>query len=113
MRFILIISLCLFNLCTYAQKISGNIKDESGKPVQASTAFLYKASDSALVKMSVANNEGVYEFISIKAGRYFLKISNVGFQIKYIDPFEYNGNDFIVPAIVLSKNATTLSKVVI
>ena len=113
MRYLVIISLCLLGPSAYSQKISGTIKDESGRPVQASTAFLYKASDSALVKISVANNAGAYEFISIKPGRYFLKISNVGFQIKYIDPFEYNGDDFIVPSIVLSKNATTLSNVVI
>jgi outer membrane receptor protein involved in Fe transport len=100
-------------MCSYSQKIKGNVQDESGRPVQASTAFLYKASDSVLVKMSVANNEGEYEFISIKAGKYFLKISNVGYQTKYVDPFEFKGNDFTVPAIVLSKNATTLSGVVI
>ncbi len=113
MRYVVIISLCLLSVCAYSQKISGTIKDESGKPVQASTAFLYKASDSGLVKMSVANNQGVYEFISIKPGRYFLKISNVGYQIKYIDPFEYNANDFMVPAIVLLKNTTTLKSVVV
>ena len=95
----------------YSQKISGVIKDESGIPVPASTAFLYKAADSALVKMSASNNSGVYEFISIKPGNYFVKISNVGFKNRYSQKFTYNGNELTVPEIILSKNIASLTRV--
>ncbi|CAN5608574.1 outer membrane beta-barrel family protein [soil metagenome] len=105
--------LCFFSIYTYAQKISGNVKDESGKAISASTAFLYKAQDSSLVKMSVANNKGEYEFIAIKAGRYFLQISNVGFQAKYVATFNYDGNGLSVPTMVMEKITATLSDVVV
>ncbi|MEO8762896.1 MAG: outer membrane beta-barrel family protein [Ginsengibacter sp.] len=113
MRILFLLGFCIINFYAAAQKISGVIKDESGNPVPASTAFLYKFQDSSLVKMSVGNKEGFYELIAIKAGKYFLKISSVGFQNKYIDPFEYDGDDFIVPAIVLLKNVTRLNNIVI
>ena len=95
----------------YSQKINGVIKDESGIPVPASTVFLYKATDSALVKMSASNNSGIYEFISIKPGNYFVKISNVGFKNRYSQKFTYNGNELTVPEIILSKNIASLTRV--
>jgi len=95
----------------YSQKISGVIKDESGIPVPASTVFLYKATDSALVKMSASNNSGIYEFISIKPGNYFVKVSNVGFKNRYSQKFTYNGNELTVPEIILSKNIASLTRV--
>lgn len=113
MRIWFITCFSVITICANAQKISGTIKDESGNPVPSSTAFLYKTADSSLVKMSVGNGEGVYEFISIKPGKYFLKISSVGFQNKYSGLFEYNGNDFRVPRIVLSKNIARLNNIVI
>jgi len=96
---------------SYTQKISGVIRDESGAPVPASTAFLYKSADSALVKMSASNNAGTYEFIAIKPGNYFVKISNVGFKNRYSQKFVYNGNDLKVPEIILSKNIARLTNI--
>jgi iron complex outermembrane recepter protein len=113
MRILFTACLCVITICATAQKISGIIKDEPGNPVPALTAFLYKAADSSLVKMSVGNNEGVYEFVSIIPGKYFLKVSSVGFQVKYSGLFEYAGNDLTIPTIVLSKNITRLNNIVI
>lgn len=113
MRFFAIIFLCFCGIFASAQKISGNIKDESGKVLLSSTALLYLDRDSSLVRTSVANNKGEYEFIAIKAGRYFLKISNVGFQDKYAATFNYDGNVFRVPLIILKKNTATLNDVVV
>src|SRR5258705_9940469 len=104
MRYLVTFFFCILIMHGYSQKISGVIKDESGIPVPASTVFLYKAADSALVKMSAGNNSGIYEFISIKPGNYFVKISNVGFKNRYSQKFTYNGNDLAVPEIILSKN---------
>ena len=111
MRTILSIFFCLLMVRSYTQKISGVIRDESGAPVPASTAFLYKSADSALVKMSASNNAGAYEFIAIKPGNYFVKISNVGFKTRYSQKFSYNGNDLKVPEIILSKNIARLTNI--
>ena len=74
MRYLVTFFFCILIMHGYSQKISGVVKDESGIPVPASTAFLYKAADSALVKMSASNNSGIYEFISIKPGNYFVRV---------------------------------------
>jgi iron complex outermembrane recepter protein len=111
MRYLVTFFFCILIMQGYAQKISGVIKDESGIPTPASTVFLYKAADSALVKMSASNNSGIYEFISIKPGNYFVKISNVGFKNRYSQKFTYDGNEFTVPEIILSKNIASLTNV--
>ncbi len=113
MRVLFVVCFCIINIYANAQKISGAVKDESGNLVPASTAFLYKASDSSLAKMSVGNSDGIYEFVSIKPGKYFLKISNVGFQNNYSGSIEYAGNDLRVPTIILSKNVARLNNIVI
>ncbi len=113
MRILFIICFCVINIWANAQKISGIVKDEPGNPVASSTAFLYNAADSSLVKMGVGNSNGVYEFVLINPGKYFLKISSVGFQNNYSGLFEYAGNDFKVPTIVLSKNLARLNNIVI
>ena len=113
MRILFVVCFCVINMYADAQKISGVIKDEPGNPVPASTVFLYKAADSSLVKMSVGNGEGFYELISIKPGKYFLKVSSVGFQNNYSTLFEYNGNDFTAPTIILSKSIGRLNNIVI
>ncbi|MEP6928112.1 MAG: outer membrane beta-barrel family protein [Ginsengibacter sp.] len=113
MRYLFIFFFSILIMHSYSQKISGAIKDEAGIPVPASTAFLYKAADSALVKMSVSNSLGVYEFISIKPGNYFVKISNVAFKNKYSQKFAYNGNELTVPEIFVSKSIGSLTNVVV
>ena len=42
-----------------------------------------------------------------------MKFSNVGFEVKYLDPFEYTGNNFELPQVKLAKTTTTLSNVVV
>lgn len=82
-------------LSTKAQnstKITGQIKDNSGKAISAATVVLYAAKDSALVKTSVSDSKGNYELPLIKAGSYFVSSSVVGMQKTSSAIFEVKEN---------------------
>ena len=60
--------------------IKGLVKDEKGKPVNAATVTLYKAKDSALVKVAITDKDGIADFENISFGNYILKVSMINFQ---------------------------------
>src|SRR5450631_1014664 len=63
--------------------ISGTVRAFDSRPVEAATVSLLKARDSSLVKISVSNNLGNYEFEKLKKGIYLLRVTAVG-QLRYV-----------------------------
>ena len=61
-------------------KITGEIRDNNGKALNAATIMLFRAKDSVLVKTEVTNTTGVYEFRQVKPGNYFTRTSVVNMQ---------------------------------
>ena len=95
-------------------KITGAVKDDTGKGAAAATVSLLKAADSALVKMAVSDPAGAFEFSNINEGTYLLSVTGVGFSKTLSKPFAYNGVQSVnVPAIVVASNAANLSAVVV
>jgi len=70
-------------------KISGTIKSADDKVIDAATISLLKSKDSVLVKISVSDKNGVFEFENIKAGKYFITADAVGYG-------KYSGTAFDV-----------------
>ena len=64
-------------------KVAGKITDEKLKPVEYVTVLLLKAKDSSMVKASLTENEGHYQFETNQAGKYLISISMVGFEKTY------------------------------
>ena len=59
-------------------KISGKVIDGSHKTIEAATISLLNAKDSSVVKYSVADKTGSYQFEEIPAGQYMVSVSAVG-----------------------------------
>ncbi|MEP7163545.1 MAG: TonB-dependent receptor [Ferruginibacter sp.] len=99
---------------SYAQKISGSIKDEQDKTVAGASASLKRAKDSSLVKLSVSSATGKYEFLNVPPGKYFVNVSHVGKMPQNSPVIEVSGNgDAVVPEITLSKVPANLKAVVV
>ena len=97
-----------------AQNISGSIKDEQDKTIAGASASLKRAKDSSLVKLSVSNATGKYEFTNIPPGKYFVNVSHVGKMPQNSAAIEVSGNgDVIVPELTLSKVPANLKAVVV
>ncbi|MFL5787626.1 MAG: outer membrane beta-barrel protein, partial [Flavisolibacter sp.] len=94
-------------------KISGSVMDGSAKRLQSATVSLLKAKDSSLVKLAVTDKAGQYEFLNIKAGKYLLSVTSVGFSKKFSDEFEINGNDITAPDLVINQRSKDLNEVTV
>jgi len=98
----------------FTQQITGTVKDQQGKPVSGSTVSLLNAKDSSVVKLSASNNEGQYSFNSIKAGKYLVGITHVGYANSYSAGFEFSGaGETTVPSVPLNKLAAELRGVTV
>jgi len=92
-----LIAIALFcSLLSKAQtteKITGSITNNDGKAIAAATVLLKKATDSAIVKTAVTNSTGAYTIEGIKAGDYFITISNIGFATASLPKFTLSAGE--------------------
>jgi iron complex outermembrane recepter protein len=73
---------------TQTGSVSGNIVDESKKPVESATISLLQAKDSSKVRQIVSDKAGHYQFGDIKSGQYLLSASSVGRTTAWSSGFE-------------------------
>lgn len=67
--------------------VNGAVLDEQNKPIDYATVGLFKAADSSLVKTALTSTDGKFEFTSVNAGNYFVKVNMMGYSI-------HKGNTF-------------------
>ncbi len=111
--FLALLSMFVLSRPSHAQKISGQIQQADGAPAEFATVLLYQALDTTLVKGSISDAGGAYEFENIAAGRYFIKTQLVGAGTGQIPVFEYQGGDKTLETILLQENAQEISTVTV
>ena len=99
---------CIFFVCSaniIAQnktgKVSGQVQDQSNKPLAAVSVSLLKLADSSLVKTAVTGKDGKYEFESIADGEYLILTSSVGFEMTYSSSFSVSEASNAIQVAVL------------
>jgi len=113
MRTIFLLLLTSTTFCAQSQMISGIAKDENGSPLVGTTISLHKAADSAVVKLAVSKENGVFIFSGISEGNYKVSASNVGYKTVFSEAFTVAASEVMVPELRLSKLATALSNVTV
>jgi iron complex outermembrane receptor protein len=94
-----------------AQEINGIVRDDQGKLLADASVILKKGKDSALVKISLSDNNGQYIFSSIPAGSYFITASHVACQPSNSAVFTIAGTGAIrVPPLELSRASRELQQ---
>ncbi len=100
----------------YAQnsaRLTGQIKDNSGKALSAATIMLHSAKDSSLVKTAISDSKGNYE-MQVKPGRYFITSSVVNMQKNSSPAFDVKENETsVAPEIVAQAAAKNLGGVTV
>src|SRR5205814_8551874 len=96
-------------------KISGSVKDEAGKGIDAATISLYRIKDSALVKVSVFNKQGDFDFEKLANGSYTIGITAIGFSKFRSQKMEISLANSIVqlPAFQLKSTGKSLNEVTV
>jgi iron complex outermembrane recepter protein len=77
-------------------KIEGKIGEDGQKPLISATISLLHAADSSLVKQTISDKQGHYQFNDIPEGRYLVSGSSVGHSLAFSRVFSLNG-----PAVLL------------
>ncbi|MET0463719.1 MAG: outer membrane beta-barrel protein [Chitinophagaceae bacterium] len=102
----------LTTTASFAQKISGAVKDQQGKGLEKTTVSLLKAKDSSVVKLTVSDNQGGFQFPA-DPGKYLISVSYVGYQPAYSKVFDVAAADVTVDALTLLKTEGTLQGVTV
>ena len=98
----------------WSQKISGVVVNDQHKGISGASVLLKKVKDSSIVKLSVTDASGKYEFVNIPAGGYFVNVSHVGWAPQNSPAIETTGDvDANFPEVTISKAATNLDAVVV
>lgn len=95
--------------------ITGKIRDEAQKPIEAATASLLKAKDSTLIKAGVSDKSGKFELEVTADGKYIIAVSSVGYEKAYSPVVEISGagSSLEISAIVLQKLSNELVAVAV
>ena len=75
-----------------AQQINGSIKDGQGNGINNVTVSLLFSKDSSVSKLAVTKSDGGFSFTGMKADKYLVTASHVGYQPFYSKAFDFDGN---------------------
>lgn len=90
--------------------IGGKVTDVNGEPLTGAAVELRNFSDSILAKVSVAGIDGSYSFENVKTGKYYLKVSLIGFTPYFSDVVNFDGSANQIPIIKMATSTTTLKQ---
>lgn len=97
---LLTVSFALLSFAGYAQptagKVKGTVIDGNTKTIESATITLLRAKDSSVVKMSVADKTGKFEFDMVPDGRYIVSINAVGHNKGFSEVFEIGANNALI-----------------
>ena len=91
-RLILFSMMCLVAIASTAQSISGRVTDEQAQPMPFANVVLLSCSDSAYIAGAVTKDDGSFSIATDKQDG-LLKVSSVGYIIRYIDARQGNVGD--------------------
>ena len=111
-NFILLLLTSLFAANTSAQ-VTGVVKDEQGNTINGATVSLLSAKDSAIVKLALSKDKGLYNFSNIKEGKYLVKASFVEYEAAFSSIVDVNASAINMPDLTLQKIPSHLKAVVV
>ena len=91
-RLVLFSVMCLVAIASIAQGISGRVIDEQSQPMPFANVVLVNRSDSAFVAGAVTKDDGTFS-IATDRNDGLLKVTSVGYIIRYIDARQGNMGD--------------------
>ncbi|MEP7322814.1 MAG: TonB-dependent receptor [Saprospiraceae bacterium] len=95
--------------------ISGAVNMDNNIPGDGALITLHALKDSAVVKTTLSDNKGSFDFQQIKEGTYFISIRLVGYTTHFTNQFKVNNASWNVtlPPIKLILQSTSLGEVVV
>ena len=112
----LLISTTLLISLLYSQTfgqttLNGAIHDGTGKPLPFASVALLNARDSSVAKGTASDQQGAYAFENVRAGRYIVRASAVGYQKAHSTVLDVATNPADVPTLALAETTGKLNEV--
>ncbi len=70
--------------------ITGKIIDEKGNPMESVTIYLRRSIDSSLVKVSISDKQGLYQFLKVPFDEYIFEATAVNHKKIFVPAFDYS-----------------------
>jgi len=93
--------------------ISGSVKTSKDESISFGTLLLKNASDSSLVKVSITNTDGIFTFLNIPSGKYYIQLDYLGYQKFRSSQIDLIDKDITLDPIILNESNTNLEEVTI
>ncbi|MEY4925589.1 MAG: hypothetical protein RI894_25, partial [Bacteroidota bacterium] len=97
-----------------APQVTGTIVDGSKKGLDGAVVYWLKAQDSSLVKSAFSEASGNFELTDLRAGRFLLMVSQIGYQRYWSEPITLEAaTKMQLPPIRLQEEGKSLSTVTV
>jgi uncharacterized protein (DUF2141 family) len=93
--------------------VSGKITDQQNKAMQSATVSLLKGKDSSVVKFTVTDKAGNFQFENITPGQYLVSITAVGHAKAYSEKVDIKENAISLKTIELLPQSKSLGGVTV
>jgi outer membrane receptor protein involved in Fe transport len=93
--------------------VSGKITDQQNKAMQSATVSLLKGKDSSVVKFTVTDKAGNFQFENITPGQYLISITAVGHAKAYSEKVDIKENAISLKTIELLPQSKSLGGVTV
>jgi outer membrane receptor protein involved in Fe transport len=94
------------------QSVRGMVQEGGGKAIPFATVLLLSATDSTLVKGTMATESGQFLIENISAGKYRVAVSTVGYETYFSAPIDLSASSQLqLPALVVSPKTNQLAEV--
>ena len=106
----------IFSVSSFAQStgsVSGKITDQQNKPMSSATVSLLKGKDSSVVKFTVTDKTGVYQFENISSGQYLVSVTAVGHAKSFSKKIEVADKPISLETIELLTQTKSLGGVTV
>ena len=102
----------VYTLSAQNGTVEGMLTDEEGAGLEFATVVLHKAADSSIVKAGYSDGEGKYVIAPVPAGRYYVRMTYVGFPATKSEAFDLaSGQTYTVPTIKAVAQGTQIDDV--
>ncbi len=93
--------------------VSGKVTDQQAKPMPSATVSLLKGKDSSVVKLTVTDKSGMFQFENISSGQYLVSVSAVGHAKHFSKKIDLNDNAVSLETAALLPQAKSLGAVTV
>ena len=96
----------LFTTILQAQtggKIQGNLKSSSNEPIETLVVTLLSSSDNSIVKTTLTELNGSFEFTNVAENSYIIFIDDLAYKTYKSEVFSIQQNTLVLPTILIEK----------